>query len=464
MFIARAHLPHRPPWVRALVGVVAVSLMVAGLVVVDGHVTASGGPPDIVVVMVDDLGLVPGLLEQQPNIRRMFIDQGIIFTSAIGETPLCCPARAGFLTGRHTHRHGVTINDGTLFDPSETLATALQDAGYWTALSGKYLNNFVAVEDKTPPGWDRTAIMAAGYYDYDMWLDGELRHRGVETSDYSTDVFRDHALDFLASAPFGPRFLLFTPYAAHQGPDRFGVTTARQPVPADRHAGRARCAGSPPMVTPAYLEEDVSDKPAYIQARPAGQGTGWSTVRTCESLRAVDQAIRRLEVAEAGRDVIWILTSDNGLGYGSHRWWRKSVPYATPIPLYARWATGRGTAPRVEGQSVVNIDLAPTLCKVAGCELSIVDGVDWSELLYDRPFSIEREVVLEQLPVKSPTVPAWWAVRSDEWHYVRYETGERELYRLTSDPWELDNLAGQPAFAEVVSYYDARLTEQLATP
>jgi len=462
MSIARLHRPHRPPLIRALAGLITASLMAAGLVVVPGYVTASEQPPDIVVIMVDDLGPIPGLLERLPNIRRLFIDQGISFTSAIGETPLCCPARAGFLTGLHTHKHGVTVNDGTLFDPRETLATALQRAGYWTALAGKYLNNLGAVEDKTPPGWDRTAIMAAGYYDYDMWLDGELQHRGVETTDYSTDVFRDHALDFLANAPAGPRFMLFTPYAPHQGSDRAGVTTRRQPVPADRHARGALCADSPPLATPAYMEEDVSDKPAYIQARPRAQSASWPTVRTCQSLRAVDQAIKKLEVAESGRDVLWILTADNGLAYGSHRWWRKVVPYTTQVPLYVNWAAGRGTTPRSEGQAVSNIDMAPTLCAIAGCALGPVDGLDWSALLTDAEWSIPRDEVLEQSPVRIKTVPAWWALRSKQWHYVRYETGERELYRLTSDPWELSNLAGNAEYADVEAYHDARLNDALA--
>src|SRR4051794_15580025 len=89
--------------------------------------------PNVVVIMADDQPVLDGrLLQVLPHVRQTFIDHGLTFTDFHSETPLCCPARAGFLTGQHTFNHGVVWNDATLFDPSMTLATQLQAAGYYT--------------------------------------------------------------------------------------------------------------------------------------------------------------------------------------------------------------------------------------------------------------------------------------------------------------------------------------------
>ncbi len=69
------------------------------------------------------------------------------FTDTHGETPTCAPGRAGLLTGLHTHNHGVyQTDDGTLFQPDETIATELQGVGYHTIEVGKYLNLFERID------------------------------------------------------------------------------------------------------------------------------------------------------------------------------------------------------------------------------------------------------------------------------------------------------------------------------
>lgn len=55
-------------------------------------------------------------------------------------------------------------------------------------------------------------------------------------------------------------------------------------------------------------------------------------------------------------------------------------------------------------------------------------------------------------------IPEFHAVRTEEWKYVEYETGEKELYDLVNDPYELNNLAGKRAYREI----EARLAERLA--
>ena len=85
--------------------------------------------PNVVVIMADDMPPLDGRLARQlPNIRNIFINHGVSFADFHSESPLCCPARAGFLTDQHTHNHGVTQNFAGMFNPVMSLATQLHSA------------------------------------------------------------------------------------------------------------------------------------------------------------------------------------------------------------------------------------------------------------------------------------------------------------------------------------------------
>ena len=107
-----------------------------------------------------------------PNVQALLSDQGATFTNYFVTTPLCCPARSSILRGQYAHNHGVLTNSGEeggfpafyrLGDDSSTVATWLHDAGYRTALVGKYLNRYPRSASSTyiPPGWDDWAAFTA---------------------------------------------------------------------------------------------------------------------------------------------------------------------------------------------------------------------------------------------------------------------------------------------------------------
>ena len=432
---------------------------------------ATDARPNIVVVMVDDVGVdVRRVWNRMPTIQGLFLRQGIRFANAIGETPLCCPGRAGFLTGQHTHNHGVIENDARLFDPSLTIATRLQDAGYHTLLAGKYMHHTMALVDKTPPGWHHLAINPGGYYNISWWVDGVQQRPAA----YSTDVLGRHAVRWIRAAPAArPLFAFLTPFAAHDGKDADGTAVRYQPAPAARHIGDPRCADIGAVRPGGYNEADVSDKPSAIRSQGlVPYGDGWPLQRLCESMLAVDELITKVkaELTARGRlaNTIWLLTSDNGMGYGAHRVPAKLAPYTTPIPLWVTWTAGRGSRPRVEWQHVSNIDLAPTLASVARTSMPEADGISFARLLRDRPLTLTRDALLESQPKDySPQggIPAWWGVRTTSasglgpWVYTEWSTGERELYDLVADPDQLVNVADRPDHANTQSVLAARLAE-----
>jgi N-acetylglucosamine-6-sulfatase len=115
--------------------------------------------PNIVLILTDDQRF--DSLHVMPEVQRL-ASRGMLLRRAIDSNPLCCPSRATILTGRYSHTTGVYTNGGmnggwTAFKPweSETIATALDAAGYRTALVGKYLNGYAGADLYVPPGWDR---------------------------------------------------------------------------------------------------------------------------------------------------------------------------------------------------------------------------------------------------------------------------------------------------------------------
>jgi arylsulfatase A-like enzyme len=454
-------------------------------------VNASAGRPDIVVVLVDDLPEIDGRLWQlMPNIRRTFVEGGLTFSNAHVESPLCCPGRAGYLTGLHTFNHGVTQNDVSLFDDSMTVATQVQDAGYFTFWTGKYLNGYTGIAPYVPPGWDRFHAMAPGYYDYRIWNNGNPtpQVRGSDPEDYFTDVLRRKAVKALRRAPAGqPLFGFVSVYAPH-GPT----------IPAPRHQADPGCEAVPAWAPPNYNEKDVSDKPAYVRSRPRLPDAAWDLTDVCGTLLAVDDLVGALrdELADQGRlaNTLLVLSSDNGMNFGAHRLERKSTPYATQVPMMASWPAVLGSKARRIAAPVLNIDLAPTACELAGCTLgpypngqSAPDGQSLVPWLTGSG-AMERDEFITDMPDGGRNVPPWFAVTTSgqsqlagagcalessggcRWHYVEYETGERELYdvsngpcwawnkAMSGDPCELDNLAGDGRYRSI----EVRLRNRLA--
>lgn len=118
-------------------------------------------PANVLIVITDDQPwdtLDPRAMPWLADRLRDADDRWVRFPNAFVEVPMCCPSRASILTGRYARHTGVLDNgDGASFDESATLATWLDEAGYQTALIGKYLNGYApsdADRSYVPPGWD----------------------------------------------------------------------------------------------------------------------------------------------------------------------------------------------------------------------------------------------------------------------------------------------------------------------
>jgi N-acetylglucosamine-6-sulfatase len=147
----------------------------------------TGKQPNILVVMTDDEALAD--VRHMPNVERLLAAKGTSFENAVDSFPLCCPARATFITGQYAHNHGVAGNFYPygwygMKDRRNTLPAWLQRAGYRTALIGKWLNGYGArdAHGEVPQGFDiwrgLLDVSAYDYFNFEMNRNGHLRTWG----------------------------------------------------------------------------------------------------------------------------------------------------------------------------------------------------------------------------------------------------------------------------------------------
>lgn len=451
---------------RRLSGILAAGMVFAAVVFLPTGTRAERDPRwNFIVIVTDDQSFdsLPRDPAVMPYLQGALADPNghwIEFRNGFVNTPLCCPSRATLLTGRYAHEHGVQTNDdGHLLDEDETIAAWLDDAGYHTGLVGKYLNQYPFDRDPfVPEGWDRwwgkeQGALTSLYYGYTVIQEGIPTPHGTAETDYSTDAFAAEAVEFIRRAPLDRPFLLW-----------FAPTAPHPPwVSAPRHEGAyADLSVAPP---PSVRETDVTDKPAWVRALPelgppARADLREDRRRSYEALLAVDEAVRGIvEALEVRGDLdrtVIVYLSDNGYSFGEHRWEKKLCPYeeCTRVPFLVRHPLA---ASRAEEIPISGVDLAPTLAELAGiAPPSTVDGQNLVPLLVEGDASGISGTVFSEW-VGDDRIPGWWQIRTEDLAYIELATGERELYDLRVDPYELANVAEDPAYAQDVERLSAAL-------
>lgn len=426
---------------------------------------------NIVLILSDDERVDGG--SAMRNVHRLLALHGVTFANYHVTTSECGPSRASILLGRYAHHTGVLDNFGPhsypAFDPRSTLAVWLHDAGYRTALVGKYLNDYTLDgHDAIAPGWDDwqaiDSVPEERYYNYTVNDNGRFEHHGRAPADYSTTVLTQKATSFIRHAR-GPFFLYFAPVAPHL-----------PAIPAPRDRGRLKALA--PLHDPAIDEANIGDKPWRAEHRRllslAAEVYG-SHVRAhqLESLYALDRSVASIVRALRQRHVldrtVILYTSDNGFLWNEHRLGGKLWPYeqSTHVPLVVRtpWRSGHGTVNR---EPVLNIDLASTIGRLAGVTpRAPQDGHSFVPFLRGRKEPWRSAYVLEYLGrdmLRLGGPPPYVAVHTRRYLYVEYERGWRELYDLRRDPWELHNVAAAPRYSRGLSRLHTLLRRLAAAP
>ncbi|MGN6546794.1 MAG: sulfatase-like hydrolase/transferase [Aureliella sp.] len=398
--------------------------------------------PNVVFIMADDLGWgdvgFHGGNAPTPHLDKLASESLELAQHYVA--PVCSPTRTGLLTGRCWSRFGVTkpINVRALPWDTVTLPRALQSVGYDTCLTGKWHLGSLPEQGPNHFGFDHSYGSLAGgvspwNHRYKKGPFTRTWHRDeqlIEEQGHVTDLITREAVAWLESRGSDP-FFLYVPFTAVHLP----------------------------IKEPAEWLERVPD---------SIQGAVPRHYAAC--VMHLDNAVARILDALEKRglrdNTLVVFTSDNGgswaenndLQYpddncpsgklvGNNRPWRgqKGELYegGVHVPALVRWPAA--IEPGKVDSPVQIIDWMPTLCGLAGYHPKSDlkwDGMDISSLLKDRDPLPERPLY---------TVgPNWSAssLRVGDWKLiVRPAKGKgkaaRELYRLSNDPAEANNLADQ---------------------
>ena len=440
---------------------------------------ATEAQPNIVMVRTDDQTLDSFNATYMPKTHAFFERRGAIFENSIVSTPLCCPSRAQALTGQYAHNNGILSNFPgypALRNARNVLPTWLRRAGYRTIHVGKWLHGYAEAHKLKPaPGWDRWLNMNwHHYYDALFSIDGELR----VTPNYLANVMDGMSSRMLARyAPKRRPFYLqideFAPHVSLEEGTWDRCEDAAKPAPRD--ADLFADAAAPR--TPAFNEEDVSDKPEHMRRMvrfgPEREaeldrhfGCAMATLRSVD--RNFIRMVRTLRSHRELANTLIVFTSDNGHAYGGHRLsLGKGLPYDEHIrvPLAISTPRGFGEVPSTIKAAAGNVDLPVTFLDLAGAEPCIagacrrLDGRSLVPLLKGRsPRWSENRAIRTSFAMGKGVfyTCAWngyWTPReSVVLHTSLPEPGEGcqpasawEAYDLGADPFQLEAFQPSPA-------------------
>jgi len=438
--------------------------------------------PNIIFILTDDMAATD--LAYMPRTIKLIQNQGISFDKFFVSISLCCPSRTSLLRGQYAQNTKVTDNALPYggFDrvyqlglENSMLPDWLKQAGYRTALFGKYLNFYPGLAGKTyiPPGWDEWASPVDGFpyteFNYTLNENGKLVKYGNTPQDYETDVLSSLSLKFINNSlnQNQPFFVYIATYAPHH-----------PYTPAPRHAGMYNTLSLPKP--PSFNEADMSDKKGTLLWKYPLTDNQINDLQTdyrlrMESLQAVDEMVGKVvdTLSAAGKlnDTYIFFTSDNGYHLGQHRLPAgKNTPYEEDIlvPFLVSGPDIRsgGHVKELTG----NIDIAPTIADLAGATIpNFVDGRSLTSFLFGQSVTQWRQAYLLQRalipagekdndsveesdvsgepsgliePSDSPydNVPmAYNGLRTQQYTYLEFYNGVVQIYDLNKDPYELNN-------------------------
>ncbi|MGI9543389.1 MAG: sulfatase family protein [Cyclobacteriaceae bacterium] len=409
-------------------------------------------PPNIVFILADDLGY--GDLScyghrdiKTPNIDRL-AQQGLLLTDFYAPSPLCSPARAGFLTGRTPFRTGIKSwipEDQDIFLHREeiTIAALLKANGYQTFLGGKWhLNGGLGNPQQPQPeehGFDHWLAAHAFALPHHKNLNNYYRNGEAlgEVDGFAGQLATNEAIQWLDGRDRNKPFFLYMAYLeVHSeiaSPDSFNTMYSN--------------------FTKSEIDlENLADR---------GPGEYYANVTHLDY--QVGQLMQKLEEEGLVDNTIVIFTSDNGPVTTQWRYWWEVNLYGSTGGLRGRKADlfeggirvpciirypGKVVAGSTSNVPLHGYDLLPTICAITGIETPadrVLDGIDFSPIFNGKDLVREQPLFwgFETRPFDDPEGFSY-AVRDDEWKLITDKGLERTLlYNLKDDPYEVRDLTDQ---------------------
>ncbi len=420
---------------------------------------------NVVFIYIDDVSAPQ--FQYMPEVRKL-AREGTTFEQSIVTDPLCCPARASMLTGLFAHNHTV-VGKPREYNVlrkryPETLPVWMQKADYRTGFVGKYVNGYGTrgnSESEVPKGWDSFLAFTKHFeyrYTRAKFARGNSKDGAriinfpAKKKFHAEQVLRKSATDFIrSSVKDKKRFFLW-----YSSPLPHAEAKGGPPIAERQDMGRNK---ERAPRTPAFNELDMTDKAPGALRAPLDEldvqfvDNNWRG--TLDGLRTANRSIgklrKTLQKEGVADETTVVFTADNGFHFGEHRLARgKNTPYEESI-LVPTWVVGpEFPAGNVVKDPVSNMDIPATILEAGRAESPWqMEGFPLQDQTAgtdpNRRIPIERLYACDIVPDQ-----CFQGVRTARYSYwERFADGGAELYDLSDDPYQTENLLGDPIYAEV---------------
>ncbi len=422
------------------------------------------GQPNILIIFDDQLrrdaiGVFGGGFNfTTPNIDRLS-NEGTNFRNSVSTCPLCTPFRGMLMTGRYPTHSGIIFNfeQASPKQNPHCLANVFDAAGYDTGFIGKWhlasgyrvgngLYKYNAQAENAyrkkhpnsefvPPGPDRLGYKFWQAYnfhgDFNNYWYYEDSPKKIYSHQFETDTEFDQAIAYMEDHKHAERPFLLTvaPHPPHEPFRDYPKGYIEKVVPPDQIKWEPNVSKNNPRSV-----EDVRGYYAMIKNLDDNLG----------------RLLNYLDQSGLAENTIVIFTADHGEMNGSHGRLQKMVPYkeAINIPFIIRWP-GKIPESRFVDAIHTPMDYFPTLCGLTGVGIpDEVDGVDMSQVVLGEKYVTRDNVLLANYTSNwdflqtGTNWPEWRGVFTGRHTYVKWLTGEEELYDNGIDPCQMRNRVG----------------------
>ena len=440
--------------------------------------------PNILFIMSDDhaahaMSCYGSRVNETPNLDRI-AEGGVRFDNCFCTNSICTPSRAVILAGTYNHINHVTTLATRMDNRLQTFPKLLQQAGYQTAIVGKW--HLGQGPEHEPTGFDFWRVLPGqGLYHNPEMIDATGKH---VFEGYVTDLITDMSLDWLQNRDRDRPFCLL---CHHKAPHRSWEPDEKHahmyddmdlPEPEtfnDDYSTRASAAEAATM----RVERDLNERDLKVPV-PEGltpeEEKSWKYQRYMKDylrvVASIDDNVGRLldylEAEDLVENTLVVYTSDQGFFLGDHGWYDKRFMYEESLrmPLVMRYPR-EARAGTVNDDIVLNVDFPMLFLDLADTDppaefqgrsfrplLAGSTPSDWQKSLYYRYWMHKAH----------HNVYAHYGVRTKHHKLIYYYSDalgqegaidetyepEWELFDLDQDPYELNNVYGDPAYAQIV--------------
>ncbi|SHJ06062.1 sulfatase family protein [Pseudozobellia thermophila] len=415
--------------------------------------------PNVLVVLTDQWRAQATGYAGDPNISTPHLDrlaaESVNFKNAVSGMPVCSPFRASLLTGQRPLTHGVFMNDVQLDTNAVTLAKVFNKAGYDTGYIGKWHLDGHGRLQNVAPGKRRQGFQfwkgneCTHNYNHSVYYDNDDPERKIWEG-YDTFGQTDAAIEYISERkPSKNPFMIILSYGTPHAPYHTAPEEYRRRFDPEK----------------IQLRDNVPDS---LKARARKDLAGYYA-----HIAAIDDMIGKIiaNLKESGQyeNTLILFTSDHGDLLGSHGAYKKQQPYeeAARVPMLFRIPESLKIAPGERNALMNSEDLMPTLLGL--CDIAIpntVEGINY------RPYMEGKEEIGDATLLTCVQPFGQWnkvqhggreyrALKTRQYTYARDLEGPWLLFDNQKDPYQLNNLVGNEAYADLQEELDRQLTARL---